>query len=66
MVPLKDAHEPYDVAVSADSNQCYASTVSLGAPLTGDNCGVASVTNDAPATFGRDRELHALRKENHE
>src|SRR5204862_7424774 len=31
--------------------QCYASGVSLGSPLTGDNCGVASVTNNAPVTF---------------
>ena len=32
------------------SGQCYA-TVTLVNPVTGDNCGVLSVTNDAPATF---------------
>lgn len=35
----------------ADINQCYASGVSLGLPVTSDNCGVASVTSDAPANF---------------
>jgi gliding motility-associated-like protein len=35
----------------ADINQCYASGVSLGLPTASDNCGVASITNDAPAQF---------------
>jgi gliding motility-associated-like protein len=35
----------------ADINQCYASGISLGLPVTSDNCGVASVTNDAPTQF---------------
>jgi hypothetical protein len=43
---------PANVSVNADTNQCFASGVSLGAPVTGDNCGVASVTNNATATFG--------------
>ena len=34
----------------ADAN-CEATTVALGTPTTGDNCSVASVTNDAPAAF---------------
>ncbi len=42
---------PSDVLVSADANLCSASGVSLGTPNTGDNCGVASVLSDAPATF---------------
>ncbi|MFT2010385.1 T9SS type A sorting domain-containing protein [Pontibacter sp. 13R65] len=30
---------------------CGAVNVALGTPVTSDNCGVASVVNDAPATF---------------
>ncbi|MEY3198815.1 MAG: hypothetical protein RJA13_773 [Bacteroidota bacterium] len=30
---------------------CDATGVNLGNPITSDNCGVASVTNDAPTTF---------------
>ena len=37
--------------VPADANQCYATGVALGTPTTADNCGVASVTNNAPAQF---------------
>jgi len=42
---------PADIVVSADPGTNYASGVSLGTPLTSDNCGVAGVTNDAPAAF---------------
>ncbi len=42
---------PADKTVNADTNKCTASGVSLGTPTTADNCGVKSVTNDAPATF---------------
>jgi len=42
---------PLDVAVNADAGQCYATGVALGVPLTNDNCGVASVSNDAPLQF---------------
>jgi hypothetical protein len=42
---------PPDVTVNADAGQCTASNVALGTPTTGDNCGVKSVTNDAPAAF---------------
>jgi hypothetical protein len=37
--------------VIADAGMCSASLVDLGNPTTDDNCGVASVTNDAPSTF---------------
>ena len=37
--------------VPADAGQCYATGVALGTPTTGDNCGVATVTNNAPAQF---------------
>jgi hypothetical protein len=39
-----------DVVVSANTS-CKATGVDLGTPTTTDNCSVASVTNDAPATF---------------
>ncbi|MDG1262272.1 MAG: HYR domain-containing protein, partial [Flavobacteriales bacterium] len=39
-----------NVTVGTDAGDCFA-TVSLTAPTTNDNCGVASVTNDAPATY---------------
>ena len=42
-------------ATANDTVRVYATgttnTVSLGTPATGDNCSVASVTNNAPATF---------------
>ncbi|MFD2552652.1 HYR domain-containing protein [Bizionia sediminis] len=41
---------PADVTVSTN-NSCDALNVTLGAPTVSDNCGIASVTNDAPATF---------------
>ncbi|MFN0203203.1 MAG: HYR domain-containing protein [Bacteroidia bacterium] len=42
---------PANVSVNADAGQCYATNVNLGTPVTGDNCAVASVTNNAPAQF---------------
>lgn len=42
---------PADVAVDSDAGLCEATTVSLGTPTTNDNCGVATVTNNAPATY---------------
>ena len=42
---------PADVTVNTDPGQCYASGISLGTPVTGDNCGVTNVVNDAPAHF---------------
>jgi hypothetical protein len=39
------------VSVSTDVGTCTASGVALGTPTTADNCGVATVTNDAPAAF---------------
>ncbi|MBC5773334.1 HYR domain-containing protein [Pontibacter sp. KCTC 32443] len=41
---------PADVQVSANAS-CQASDVALGTPTTADNCTVASVTNNAPATY---------------
>ncbi|MBX7051414.1 MAG: HYR domain-containing protein, partial [Flavobacteriales bacterium] len=42
---------PVDVTVNADNAACNATGVDLGTPVTADNCSVASVTNDAPASF---------------
>ena len=42
---------PTNVVVSTDAGTCQATDVALGVPATADNCGVASVTNDAPAVF---------------
>ncbi|MEO0038085.1 MAG: hypothetical protein RIQ59_1296 [Bacteroidota bacterium] len=41
---------PANITINAGST-CIASGISLGTPVTSDNCGVASVTNNAPATF---------------
>jgi len=40
-----------DIEVSVDSNNCFASGVALVDPTTSDNCGIQSLTNDAPSTF---------------
>ncbi len=37
--------------VPTDAGKCYATGVNLGTPTTADNCGVATVANDAPAQF---------------
>jgi gliding motility-associated-like protein len=42
---------PSDVTISTDADACEATGVNLGTPLTADNCTVATVTNDAPASF---------------
>ncbi len=41
---------PADVTVSANSG-CTATNVVLGSPVTGDNCGVASVVSNARAAY---------------
>jgi len=43
---------PLDKTINADPGKCYKTgPVSLGTPTTSDNCGVASVTNNAPAVY---------------
>jgi autotransporter-associated beta strand protein len=42
---------PVDIKVNADKGNCSASNVSLGTPITNDNCGVQSIRNDAPVSF---------------
>jgi hypothetical protein len=42
---------PAAVMVNADEGQCYASGVVLGTPEASDNCGVASIVNNAPANL---------------
>lgn len=41
---------PSDITITANSN-CSVPAIMLGSPGTSDNCTIASVTNDAPATF---------------
>ncbi|WP_347050453.1 HYR domain-containing protein [Flavobacterium olei] len=42
---------PANVTKTTDTNSCTATGVVLGTPVTADNCGIASVTNDAPSTY---------------
>src|SRR5207247_169488 len=42
---------PAPVTTNANTGLCIASGVTLGTPATADNCGVASLTNDAPASY---------------
>jgi PA domain/Bacterial Ig-like domain (group 3)/Subtilase family/Putative Ig domain/Secretion system C-terminal sorting domain/PKD-like domain/HYR domain/Ig-like domain CHU_C associated len=43
---------PLDKDVTTDPGKCYKTgPVSLGTPVVSDNCGVASVTNNAPAVY---------------
>jgi hypothetical protein len=42
---------PAAVSVSADNGNCSATGVALGTPVTDDNCGVQSITNNAPQIF---------------
>jgi hypothetical protein len=44
------ANPPANITQNTDPGQCYA-TVNLGTPTTSDNCGIQSVTNNAPAHF---------------
>ncbi len=56
-VTVVDTQDPFficpgDRTVNANAGQCYATNVNLGSPsFVFDNCGVASVTNNAPAQF---------------
>ena len=40
---------PSTINQTADLGKCYATITALGTPVTSDNCGVQSVTNNAPA-----------------
>jgi hypothetical protein len=42
---------PQTVAVTLAGGQTGATGVNLGTPTVSDNCGVATITNNAPATF---------------
>ncbi|NCI48283.1 HYR domain-containing protein, partial [Sediminibacterium roseum] len=42
---------PAAVTVNTDLNSNKATNVNLGTPVTADNCGVLSVSNNAPAAF---------------
>jgi len=42
---------PANISVAANAAGCSATGVVLGTPATADNCAVASVSNNAPASF---------------
>ncbi len=42
---------PSNVTTNVDLGQCSSSNVNLGQPTVSDNCGVASIENDAPGLF---------------
>jgi large repetitive protein len=42
---------PANLNINTDETSCDAANVSLGTPVTNDNCEVDAVSNDAPATF---------------
>jgi hypothetical protein len=42
---------PNAITVNTDAGECTATEPNLGTPTTNDNCGVASVTDNAPTTF---------------
>ena len=42
---------PVNLTIATDSDSCVATGVSLGTPTSSDNCGVASVTHNAPDSF---------------
>jgi hypothetical protein len=42
---------PGNKKVNADYNSCFATNVNLGNPSVYDNCGIASVTNNAPSQY---------------
>ena len=54
--PVIDSCAP-SVVITADANLCGAAGVNLGAPIVSDNCGIASLTNDAPSLFPVDTTI---------
>ncbi len=42
---------PIHVTANTDPGQCYCTNVNLGEPSASDNCGVASIENNAPSVF---------------
>ena len=49
---------PTNLEVSADPGQCHATGVNLGVALaTNDNCGILTVTNNAPAQYPKGQTI---------
>ena len=42
---------PANLSLTTDSDSCVATSVDLGVPTSNDNCGVSSVTHNAPSIF---------------
>jgi len=56
LITVTDGQKPFiqapaTVSVVNNNGNCYATIPSLGTPITTDNCGIASVTNNAPSVF---------------
>ena len=43
---------PADQVIPTDPGSCEASSVSLGSPISSDNCGIANSSNNAPLSYG--------------
>lgn len=42
---------PSNLLINTNNNSCVATGVNLGTPVTTDNCGVKTISHNAPATF---------------
>ena len=48
---LPTIQAPADIQTANDLDRCDATIANLGTPIAGDNCGIESITNDAPEAF---------------
>ena len=50
------------ITINADSGSCFASGVDLGSVITNDDCGISSITNDAPLQYpiGTTQVVHTV------
>ncbi len=42
---------PEDITVNVNAGSCFATIADLGTPITYDNCGIKTLSNDAPTNF---------------
>jgi gliding motility-associated-like protein len=50
------------ITINADSGSCFVSGLDLGSVITNDDCGISSVTNDAPLQYpiGTTQVIHTV------
>ncbi len=48
--PMPTITCPVNIAANIDAGQCYATISNLGTPVVNAGCGIAAITNDAPAS----------------